>query len=54
MPEEILSSLEDKMEEVVRSVGKTIKEVQDSGTKQLNMKTSPKGITDLGGFPKRW
>lgn len=52
--EEILSSLEDKMEEAVRSAVKSIKKFQDSGAKQVILKTSLKGITDLGGFPKRW
>jgi len=42
------------MEEFMRSAGKGIKEVQDSGAKWLILKTSLKGITDLGLFPKRW
>lgn len=54
MPEEILSGLEDKMEEATRSAGKSIKEIQDSGAKWLILKTSLKGVTDLGGCPKRW
>lgn len=38
----------------MRSVGKSTKEVQDSGAKQLIRKTSLKGI-DLGEYPiKSW
>lgn len=53
MSEVLLSILEDKMEEAVRSTRRRVREVEDSRVKHLILKTSLKGITDLGGFPKR-